>query len=221
VSRPVARIVFPALARLQDDDERMARAFRDFAAAVATITLPLMFGLWVVADAFVAAALGPRWEPVKGLIRILAPIGALQSVTVLADTVLLAKGRAELLMRWNLIQSLCVFGGILIGVHWGLVGVAVAYALISVTLTYPWLRLAAGILHVPLTPIVHAVTRPLLATIIMVAIMSGARLYVGAGSTPLRSLVLVAVLGAVSYLTVIAWLGEQQLRVLARELLSR
>ena len=221
VSRPVARIVFPALARLQDDDERMARAFRDFAAAVATITLPLMFGLWVVADAFVAVALGPRWEPVKGLIRILAPIGALQSVTVLADTVLLAKGRAELLMRWNLIQSLCVLGGILIGLHWGLVGVAVAYALISVTLTYPWLRLAAGILHVPLTPIVHAVARPLLATIIMVAIMSGARLYVGAGSTPLRSLVLVAVLGAVSYLAMIAWLGERQFRVLARELLSR
>ena len=37
----------------------------------------------------------------------------------------------------------------------------------------------------------------------------------------LRSLVLVAVFGAASYLAMIAWLGEQQLRVLARELLSR
>ena len=149
VSRLVSRVLFPAFAHVQDDDERMARVFRDFAVAVATLTFPLMLGLWAVADVFVAVALGPQWEPVGDLLRVLAPIGALQSVTALADNVLLAKGRADIQMRWNLLQSLCVLGAVLIGIRWSLRGAAVAYAVTSLALAYPWLRIAAGLLHVP------------------------------------------------------------------------
>ena len=221
VSRLVARVLFPALATLQDDDARMAGVFRDFVVAVATVTFPVMFGLWVVADAFVAVALGPKWEPVGALVHILAPIGALHSVTILADSILLAKGRLDLQIRWNLLQSFCVLGGILVGLRWGLVGVAVAYAVISLALAYPWLRLAAGLLHRPVSLVGQAVARPMLATAIMVAAVTAARTWVVPGHAPLQELLVMIPLSLVTYLAAILWLGERRFLALARELFAR
>jgi PST family polysaccharide transporter len=221
VSRLVARVLFPALASVQGDDERMARLFRDFAVAVATITFPVMLGLWAVADVFVTVALGPRWDPVRELIRILAPIGALQSVTVLADSVLLAKGRVDLQMRWNVLQGVSVLGGILVGLRWGLVGVAVAYAVVVLALAYPWLRLATGLLRLPLIHVTRGLLRPLLATAVMVVSVTGARAWLLAGQRPVAELVLAAVIGAGAYLGAILWIGERRVLVVARDLFAR
>ena len=221
VSRLVARVLFPALASVQGDDERMARLFRDFAAAVATITFPVMFGLWAVADTFVAVALGPKWSPVRDLIRILAPIGALQSVTVLADSVLLAKGRVDLQMRWNLLQGACVLSGILVGLRWGLVGVAVAYAVVVLALTYPWLRLATRLLRLPLAHVAQGLLRPLLAAAIMVLVVTGTRAWALAGQSQINELLLAVVIGAATYAGAIFWLGERRVLAVARDVFAR
>lgn len=220
VSRLVARVLFPALAALQDDDARMAAVFRDFAAAVATITFPVMLGLWVVADVFVAFTLGPRWEPVRDLIRILAPIGALQSVTVLADSILLAKGRADWQMRWNLLQGLCLLAGILVGLRWGLVGVAAAYAVVSLALAYPWLRLAMRLVDRPVAFVAAALARPLLAAALMVVAVTAVRAWMTAGYAPWPELLVLIPVGAATYLAAMLWLGERRLLGLARELLG-
>lgn len=222
VSRLVARIFFPALARVQSDNARMAAAFLEVAGAVATITVPLMLGLWAVADTFVLVALGPRWEPVGQLVRILAPVGALQSVTVLADSILLAKGRVDLQVRWNLLQGFCVLAGVLVGLRWGLVGVAVGYTVTILALTYPWLRLTAGLVGVSAGRFARqALARPVLAALVMVVAMTWARAGLVAGWTGVQALAVLIPLGLAAYVAAILGLGERRLLTLSRELLAR
>jgi len=222
VSRLVARILFPALSRVQGDDARMAGAFLEVAGAVAAVTVPLMLGLWAVADAFVSVALGPQWKPVGQLVRILAPVGALQSVTVLADSILLAKGRVDLQVRWNLLQGLCVLAGVLVGLRWGLVGVAVGYAVTILALTYPWLRLTTGLVGMSAGRFVgRALTRPMLAALAMVVAMTWARAGLMADWTEAQTLAVLIPLGLAAYLAAILGLGERRLLSLARELLAR
>jgi len=222
VSRLIARILFPALARVQEDDARAAGAFLEVARGVAAITFPLMLGLWAMADLFVSVALGPQWEPVIVLVRILAPVGALQSVTLLADSILLAKARMDLQVRWNAVQGLCVLASALVGLRWGLVGVAVGYAIVILALTYPWLRLTVGLVGLTAGSVVARVFgRPVVAALVMVAMMTWARADFLAGATAVQVLAVLVPLGLATYLGAILALGERRLLTLAREVLAR
>jgi PST family polysaccharide transporter len=140
---------------------------------------------------------------------------------VLADSVLLAKGRVDLQMRWNVLQGVSVLGGILVGLRWGLVGVAVAYAVVVLALAYPWLRLATGLLRLPLIHVTRGLLRPLLATAVMVVSVTGARAWLLAGQRPVAELVLATVIGAGAYLGAILWIGERRVLVVARDLFAR
>jgi PST family polysaccharide transporter len=215
-------VLFPALARVQGDDARMASAFLEVAGAVAAVTVPLMLGLWAVADVFVALALGAQWEPVGALVRILAPVGALQSVTVLADSLLLAKGRVDLQVRWNLLHGFCVLGGVLVGLPWGLSGVAIGYAVTVVALTYPWLRLTGGLLGMPVGRVLRqTLARPMIAALAMVAAMTWTRSAFMAGWPAAPVIGALAPLGLATYAAAMLGLGERRLIGLARELVSR
>lgn len=221
VSRLVARILFPALARVQGDDARMAAAFLEVAAAVAVVTVPLMLGLWAIADAFVSVALGPQWAPVGALVRILAPVGALQSVTVLADNLLLAKGRVDLQVRWNLLQGASILVGVLAGLRWALVGAAVGYAATILVLTYPWLRLTVSLVGISVGRMVEqALARPLVAAAGMAAAMTWARAAFMTGWSDVHVMTALIPLGLATYVAALLALGERRLLALARELLG-
>ena len=222
VSRLVARILFPALARVQGDAARMGAAFVEVAAAVAALTVPAMLGLWALADEFVSVALGPRWAPVATLVRVLAPVAALQSVMVLADNILLAQGRVDLQARWNLAQSACLLGGVVVGLRWGLVGAAWGYAITILALAYPWLRLTAGSVGLSVWQVAgEALARPLLASVVMVAAMTWARGALMTGWSGAHAMPLLTLLGAATYAAVMLVLGERRLLGLARELFGR
>jgi lipopolysaccharide exporter len=140
---------------------------------------------------------------------------------VLADSILLAKGRADWQMRWNLLQGLCLLAGILVGLRWGLVGVAAAYAVVSLALAYPWLWLAMQVVDRPVAFVAAALARPLLAAAIMVVAVTAVRAWMTAGYAPWPELLVLIPVGAATYLAAMLWLGERKLLGLARELLGR
>jgi O-antigen/teichoic acid export membrane protein len=59
--RIVNRVLFPVMAQVQDDPERLARAYERALAVVALLSLPISAFLLVVAPEFIPVLLGPAW----------------------------------------------------------------------------------------------------------------------------------------------------------------
>lgn len=102
VTHVLARASFPAYSRLQHDQAAMRRTFVDVSRATVLVSGPLSVLLWCIAPDLVAHVLGPRWQPVAALIRILVVAGFLRSFAALAGYYFYASGRPDLNFRMNL-----------------------------------------------------------------------------------------------------------------------
>lgn len=203
---PIVEVFFPAFSQLQSDPERIASAWVRVNRIIGAMSVPAMLGLVVVAPEFVAVILGERWEDATPVIRLLAWVGLLQSLQGLNSSILQARDRTQLLRRYSVVvvvASLTAFG---VGVQWGIVGVAAAYALSSTLVEpyYAWLtarsigttprRLVAGLAPVAQASIVMVVVVTLARSALIAAGVAGGPL--------LFSLVL---LGIVVYVPLVSW----------------
>jgi PST family polysaccharide transporter len=129
ISSVVAQVLLPAFSRLQDDNERFRDAYVRSSMLIALITFPAMIGMAVLADPLVTAVLGAKWKPAVPIFEILAPVGMAQSVQSLVGHIYIAKGRTDWMFRWNIGATCVLVAAFFVGVRFGTIGVALAYAI--------------------------------------------------------------------------------------------
>ncbi len=151
VARVPNRVLFPALSRIQDDPRRVKTVFLKVSRAVALITFPMMMGLFVVVPEFVIVAFGRQWTGMIPLVRILAGVGMLQSITTSVGNLYLSQGRTDLQLKVGLGLKMLILIGIVIGLRWGTAGVAAGYALSWTITAVPTFWFAAGLVGLTMT----------------------------------------------------------------------
>ncbi|MBL8292426.1 MAG: MOP flippase family protein [Bryobacterales bacterium] len=137
VTQVLGRVMLPTFSRMQDDNERFRRAYLRVATVIALITFPMMLGLMAVVEPFVLTVVGDQWRPIAPLLLILCPIGLIQSVQSSVGYIYTAKGRTDWMFWWSLAAVAVVGPAFLLGLPWGIYGVAGAYAVATVLLVYP------------------------------------------------------------------------------------
>lgn len=137
VSGVVGRVMFPVYSRLQDDDTAFRRYYLKVAETISFVTFPMMLGFAVVAKPFVSVFAGAQWHDVVPLLWVLAPLGMMQSVGTTVGSIYNAKGRTDTQFKWGLFSSIIILFSFIIGLKWGVIGVATAYALTSTAILYP------------------------------------------------------------------------------------
>ena len=219
VSYVVNRVLYPAIAKVQDSPARMRKAYLDTVHALATLTFPIMFGIWAVAEPAVAVLLGERWALVAALLAILAPLGAMQSVTALSGTIFKVTARTHIQFRWALVSLASYLTAFLVGLQWGVVGVAACYAAAQAILVTPALWLALHPIGAGPWQVLIAVSRPLLAALTMaIAVLTVLRGPL-AGWSDLAQLLVGVPLGCALYAGLILLLDGAHLRDLSQLLL--
>ena len=129
ISSVISGVLFPAFARIQDDNERFRHAYVRACMLTALITFPVMAGLGIVADPLIRAMLGKQWVATIPIFQILSVVGLIQSVQTTVGIIYQAKGRTDWMFRWSLLVLAVTLTAFLIGVQFGAVGVAWGYAL--------------------------------------------------------------------------------------------
>ncbi len=118
------QVLFPSLAKVQNETERLRFAYRYGMSLVALIILPVSVVAILVAPELILALLGPRWTEVVSPFRILAVGMLFRTAARINISVAHAMG-APYRRAWRVgINALCVVGGAWIGQNWGLSGVA-------------------------------------------------------------------------------------------------
>lgn len=221
IAGPVQRVLSPAFARMQDEPQRIAAAWARATRLVGAISIPALAGIVVVAPFFVPVVLGDQWDAAIPVIQILAWVGMLQSVQAVNVDILIARDRPATLFRYMIAFCCIHLIAFVIGLQWGIVGVAAAYA-VSSTLIEPVLTVLTGrALHVSPLIFVRSLFGVAQAVAVMVVALLWARSgLVAAGASPALCLVALIVLGALVYLPMCAWRAPEVLRDL-RSLMGR
>jgi O-antigen/teichoic acid export membrane protein len=206
IAGPLQQVFFPAFTRMNGDRERMADVWIRATRLVGLVAIPSLVGLAIVAPDFVQVVLGDKWHRVTPVIQVLAVVGIVQSLQTLTGEVLLALGRASWLLRFTAVWFVGAVASFVVGVHWGVVGVAVAYT--AATLAIEPLRtyLTARALGIsPFRPLV-ALAGILQATALLAAAVVPARvLLVHLDVQPLPRLIALVALGGCAYVAGCLW----------------
>lgn len=120
----IDKVLFPAMATVQDQPERLGRAFRRSMAGTALIVLPLSGMLIVLAPELVLVLLGEDWSEVTPPFRVLAIALFFRTGYKMSDSLVRAKGAVFETAWRKWIYAITVTGGALVGQQWGLIGVA-------------------------------------------------------------------------------------------------
>jgi O-antigen/teichoic acid export membrane protein len=138
VTSVVSRVMFPALSAIQKDVERVRHAYLRSTQAIALVTFPMMIGLLVVAEPFVLVVYGEMWSEVIPILRVFCLIGMGQSIGTTVGWIYTSQGRADLMLKWGIFSAVVYAISFIIGLRWGVMGVAVAYGISGyVILWYP------------------------------------------------------------------------------------
>ena len=135
ISSVIAQATFPAFARIQDDNERFRIAYTRSCMLIALITFPVIAGMGVVADPMIRAILGVKWVGAIRIFQILAPVGLVQSVQTTIGQIYMAKGRTDWWFRWAIASGSVLVLSFLLGIHFGVIGVAAGYCIAYLGIT--------------------------------------------------------------------------------------
>jgi O-antigen/teichoic acid export membrane protein len=201
VSAMLGRVLFPAFAQVQDDHARFRHAYVLACVAVAVVTFPAMVGLMAVTGPFVEVFFGPKWSPVALLLAILAPVGLVQSIVSTVGYIYMAKGRTQLMFRVGMVVTVLTAASFLVGLRWGVVGVATAYTIVSLALALPVLRVATNLIELPARTVVKAVMPLLGWSVLMLVPVTLVRLGLErlAIHPPVLILVAAVITGVIAY----------------------
>lgn len=207
VSRLISRVLFPKLSELQDDDNKLAKAFLRTVCGVALFTFPAAIGLALLAGPLVEAFLGTKWMPAVPAISSLAIVGAIQSLTVLSGPIYLAKQRADWMFRWGIVVSIAYVLAFLLGVNWELNGVAWCYMVANVILVVPEFMIPFKLVDgLTMRRLLMALAPFVFATIVMTVVLAPISFFVNRSIGPEYGLGISMAVGAFTYITTMMFL---------------
>lgn len=165
------RALFPKMSRHQHSPQELGAMHMRLLSVISFFTAPMMAGLFVLREPFVDVALGKSWEMVAALIMWLAPVGFIQSVVSAGGVVYQALARTDLLFRLGVFSSVLTVTGFVVGVHWGLLGVAGAYFVVTLINCVASLGVLLHLMQQPVSRLLGAVLPNVAKALLMAMIL--------------------------------------------------
>lgn len=173
VTRVFAQVLFPAYAKLQDDIQRLRKAFfRVFDMAVALV-VPISVGLFLVAPELVEVVYGSRWEPMVPALRVLVWFGLLAALLSITGPLLLGVGKPSSIRNARLLELLVLAALIYPFTRWwGIWGTGLATAVaITGGVAYAFVQVAGVLGSGTLMEFVRPLLRQALPLLTMTAVV--------------------------------------------------
>lgn len=138
LSSPVSNVVVPAFSRIQGEAERFARSFLRVANLMMWALAPTFAVLFVAARPVIAIVLGRQWGAAAPVFRILVIAALTLPLFQLTMWSLVSRGRSRELFRILAITSPLMVASFVLGLPYGIKGVALAGSLMQVGVL-PWI----------------------------------------------------------------------------------
>jgi len=202
ISLVVSRVLFPIYSKIQTENERFRKIYTKVANAISFLTFPLMIGVFALSDLFTITFFNEKWDTalLALLLMILAPVGLIQSIATTTGSIYQAKGRTDWMFRWGILSGIIYISGFLIGLNWGVIGVAISYLIASIILLYPVFAIPFKLIELKVITFTKIFTNVFFFSFLMgIIVIIGKELLIKFFNSTIVLIVL-AVLGSIIYI---------------------
>lgn len=193
--------VFRAMSKAQDDLDQTRYLFYRVITLLMIYTTPLYVGMWWVAEPFVSVVYGAKWIPVAQPLSILVMSGLFLNIVHPCAVLLDAQNRLNQEMVALVIRLAVTLAACLVGLEWGLAGVAWAILATHAFSAGYYYALVGRTITARIPELLRAITPALILNALLFSALAAAH-YVLAdarSSLPLAYLVLMGLVGALTY----------------------
>ena len=163
IAMPIQQVLFPALSALQSDRARARQLVLRAGRLMAAVVVPIGVGVSANAPELVQVLYGAQWLSMAPVLGMMGLSAAVRASTAIASPLFNANNQVGLSMRFNLVGTVLMVGGILLAMPQGIEAVAMAVFLSSLY----WLvvlRAAFGLLDMGTRQVIEVLGPPMLAS---------------------------------------------------------
>ncbi len=164
--RMAGRVTLPEFCRLQNSNEKLGNAYRDFVAYIAKIVLPIITCVAIAAPQLLAVIYGQKWIPTAVPLRLLAPGLALVGLRMAIGSVYYAKNRPALDIYLHSGRLILIVIAVYALAIYGVTGVSAGMSLVESVISIAGIYLACELVDLRLRRFVAAVAPALGLTIL-------------------------------------------------------
>ena len=202
-------VALPAFSLVQTEPDRVRVGYLKVLRLGAAYAFPVFWGLAVVAEPLVRLVIGVKWLASVAVIQLLCismPLRMLNSFTSAAVT---AVGRQDVNIKSLVFAIIAIPASVLVGVRWGVNGVAAAWALAFpfVYILNSWLVRRA--LQITLAEMLRAVAPPAGAAVVMGIVIVAVNASWLSSLPPLAQLAIAVPFGAAVFIATLFLLSRE------------
>ena len=166
INTSIYSVALPALSRIQNDQDRLCRAFLKGYSILLSIILPTMVCIALFADEMVYVLLGPQWMEAAPVLKCLIPAFIGFALINPFGSFLISIGKTVRSFYIGCMVAPAVILGILTGIQQGPQGVAIGYSAAMILLTGPVIAWAIHDTGITIKDCLSASWRPILACLL-------------------------------------------------------
>ena len=168
---PLNDVAFSAYSQMHREQKPIGPAFANSVRLILTAVLPFYFGLAITAEPLVESILGQQWLATIPLISLLAFAMPFMTLQILFAPATNAIGRPGIALRINIAGALIMATGFLIGVSYGVIGLAKTWLIGMPVLTAVTMLMSMPTIGVSFSQVARAVAPGLSASLAMAIIV--------------------------------------------------
>jgi PST family polysaccharide transporter len=203
VSSVVGRVMFPALSAIQDEKPRVKRIYLKSISVIGLITFPMMIGSFAVSADFILALLGDKWAGVIPVFKILCWVGLLQSIATTVGWIFISQGRTGLAFVLTASITATYALAFVIGIRWGIVGVAWSYLIGNLILWYPAWSIPGRLIDLTFSEMIKSLSPAFFCALTMGAVVWGIKWILPDGMAHWQYLAIQIPVGVMLYLALV------------------
>jgi teichuronic acid exporter len=127
----VQRVSYPVFCSIQNDEDRLKRAYQRTIRYTMLVTFACMLGLAAIAKPLILVLIGDKWLPAVGFLQIICFSGMLYPLHAINLNMLEVKGRSDLFLKLEIIKQVIAVVPICLGIYYGIEFMLLGSVLIS------------------------------------------------------------------------------------------
>ena len=202
----IAKVMLPALSLIKEDKQRVKRLYIKTATITAVFAFPFSCFVFLYSDAIIDVLYGQKWAMAVPLLRVLALLGGLHSVSMINGAVFESQNQTKFLLWSTLPIKLIILAVILISVRYSVLTLAISYVIVSLVVMVPYCYIVGRVIPMGVAEFYGALAKPFIAAVLMTCIAFATSTLLPEATSSLTHLCVGAVVCGVSYVLLITLL---------------
>jgi O-antigen/teichoic acid export membrane protein len=137
INQPLTRVMVPLLSRIHEDKARFRDIYVRTNWMLAAVIVPGIAALTCTSRQTVDLLFGDHWGDVAPIFAWLGIASLVQPVSNTTGWIFICQAKTKIMFYWGVCSSLVTVVSFIVGIHWGAVGLAAAYAIQSYVFNLP------------------------------------------------------------------------------------